>query len=491
MNRSPAAIRTVLVLVAVIGAFYLSTLRPGQRWDDDFAMYVHEAKNLALGLDYSQTGYIYQREYARLGPRTYPPGFPLLLAGVYKVFGLNLAAMKVEIVVFFLASLLAIAFTFRRDLSTKQLLALVAMIGFSPYLWTFKEGIVSDIPFLLLAYLALYLIHRYEQEEFTTDWNAALAGLAMWAAYSTRTVGICLLAALWLRDAARLRKLSRFSVIATLVFVPGAALETFFARAESSYVDQFSSAPAFFSHAIGYFKSFSVFWENGYSWAFRLFALGLLSGLALIGFAVRLRNRVEIFETFAIAYMGILLLWPPLEDRFLIPLIPIYIFYVLIGLQAAVAWANPAQQRVAAALIAIVICLSYAGKYSKMDYGPLSGVEDAQARALFDFVATKTSPNDRFIFRRPRTLALFAGRSSATYYWMGSDEDVWKNFCDVRATHIIAGFLDNVTPPVGAPPGFLTNFVKNHSQELQEVYSNPNFAVYRIERPCGVTTTER
>ena len=85
----------------------------------------------------------------------------------------------------------------------------------------------------------------------------------------------------------------------------------------------------------------------------------------------------------------------------------------------------------------------------------------------------------------------FHGRSSATYYWMNSDQDVWKNFCDVRATHIIAGFLDNVAPPIGVPPGFLTDFVKKHSQDLQEVYSNPNFTVYRIERPCGVTTTER
>ncbi len=491
MNRSRAVIRNVLVLIAVIGAFYLSTVRPGQGWDDDFAMYVHEAKNIALGLDYSQTGYIYQREYARLGPRTYPPGFPLLLAGVYRVFGLNLTAMKAEMVVFFLASLLAIAFTFQPDLSTKQLLALVAMIGFSPYFWSFKDQIVSDIPFLLLAYLALFLIHRYEQGRFNADSSAALAGFAMWAAYSTRTVGICLLAALWLRDAVRLRKLSRFSIIATLVFVPGAALETFFARAESSYLDQFASAPAFFAHAIGYFKSFSVLWDNGYSSAVRLFAFGLLSGLALIGLVARLRNRVEIFETFAVAYMGILLLWPPAADRFLIPLFPIYMFYVLIGLQEAVIWAKPVQQRAAAALVAIVVCLSYAGKYSKMDYGPLNGVEDAQARALFDFVGSKTKPNDRFIFRRPRALALFAGRSSATYYWMNSDQDVWKNFCDVRATHIIAGFLDNVTPPVGAPPGFLTDFVKEHSEDLREVYSNPNFTVYRIERPCGVTTTER
>lgn len=488
-------LRNVLVLTSLIGAFYLCTLRSGQRWDDDFAMYVHEAKNIALGLDYTQTGYIYQTEYAKLGPRTYPPGFPLLLAGVYKVFGLNLTAMKMEMVVLFLGALVAIALAFQRDLSEKQLLALVAMIGFSPFFWNFKEAILSDIPFLLLAYLALFLIHRDEQarckpQRSAADWNAVLAGLAMFAAYSTRTVGICLLAALWLRDAIRLRKLSRFTVIATLVFVPGAALEAFFGRAESSYADQLGSAPAFVSHAVAYFKSLSVLWDNGYSSAFRLFAFALLGGLALAGFAVRLKNKVEIFETFAIVYMGILLLWPPLEDRFLIPLFPICMFYVLTGLQAAVGWASPAQRRAAAAFVAGVICLSYAARYTKMDYGPLNGVDHPQARALFDFVATRTKPSDRFIFRRPRALALFSGRSSASY-WGNSDEEVWKSFCDARANYVIAGFLDDVTPPTGVPPGFLNAFVKKHSQDLREVYANPSFTVYRIERPCGVTTTQR
>src|SRR5258708_5979967 len=222
-------IQKVVVLVVLIGAFYLSTIRPGESesMGDDFAMYIHEAKNIALGVDYHQTGYIYEKEYAELGPKAYPPVFPLLLAGVYKAFGLNLTAMKIEVILLFLAALLAVALTFRDELSTKQVLALVAMIGFSPYFWNYKENIVSEVPFLLFAYLSLFLIHRtYEQGGSRTYSNAALAGLAMWAAYGTRRVGICLGGALWWRSALRLRKVSPSSILTTSVFLLRARTQT-------------------------------------------------------------------------------------------------------------------------------------------------------------------------------------------------------------------------------------------------------------------------
>src|SRR5260370_39533088 len=121
-----------VVLIVLIGACCLSTIRAGESESlgDDFAMYIHEAKNIALGVDYHQTGYIYEKEYAELGPKAYPPVFPLLLAGVYKAFGLNLTAMKIEVILLFLAALLAVTLTFPAALSTNQVLRLVPMVGF-------------------------------------------------------------------------------------------------------------------------------------------------------------------------------------------------------------------------------------------------------------------------------------------------------------------------------------------------------------------------
>jgi hypothetical protein len=147
----------------------------------------------------------------------------------------------------------------------------------------------------------------------------------------------------------------------------------------------------------------------------------------------------------------------------------------------AVAW-----QRIAAvALVVATVAVSYAGKYSKLNYGPLDGVEDAEAEAhaLFDFVS-KTDANDIFIFRRPRALALFTNRSAAAYYWTPTGDELWKKFCELHATHIVTGTLDDA-PLVGTHRGFFTTFADKYAGDLQEVYSNAQFKVYRITRRCG------
>lgn len=61
------------------------TIRPGQPWGDDFAMYILHAKNIASGKAYTDTGYIPNPGYAVLGPAAYPPLFPLVLSPVYRM----------------------------------------------------------------------------------------------------------------------------------------------------------------------------------------------------------------------------------------------------------------------------------------------------------------------------------------------------------------------------------------------------------------------
>lgn len=479
------AMHKILVLIMLIGAFYLSTIRAGQDWGDDFAMYIHHAKNIALGIDYSNTGYIYDSQYPILGPTAYPPVFPLLLAGAYKVMGLNLTAMKVEVILLFLFSLLAIALVLKDELPPEQLLLLVALIGFNPFFWDFKDSITSDLPFLLFLYLSLFLISRtHEKQESWTFWNAVLTGVLIWIAYGTRTVGVCLVAALWLRDAVRLRKLSRFSIVATAVFLAGVAVEMHFVRGGGSYLDQFHNAPGLVAHAVTYLKSFSVLWDNGHSKLLRTVVLGLVSIPALIGFGLRLKKKVTIFEAFFIVYALTLLAWPSSEDRYIIPLVPLYLFYALIGLNAATATLSPPQRKAVFSGMMIVIALSYAGKYSTLDYGALNGIDSPAAQGLFRFAKTETKPRDIFIFIKPRAFALFTDRSTSAYHPVNNYRELWNYFCQVHAVYLIDGALDEKYPPPGARGDFLDGFVAHSSGDLRVAYSNAEFKVYRITRVC-------
>ena len=152
------ALWSLLVIIAV-GTFYLSTIRQGHGWGDDFGMYINHARNIAEGKAYADTGYVYNPRFI-IGPKTYPPTLPLLLAPAYKVWGLNLMAMKVVVILLFLLALMAIHLAFRNELRWPYLTALVALVGFNPQFWAFKDNILSDLPFLLFTYLSFYLIHE-------------------------------------------------------------------------------------------------------------------------------------------------------------------------------------------------------------------------------------------------------------------------------------------------------------------------------------------
>ena len=70
-----ARIGTVCILFVAV--FYLSTIREGHDWGDDFSQYILHAANLASGAPYAPTRYLYNPDNPVTGPQQYPPGFPL------------------------------------------------------------------------------------------------------------------------------------------------------------------------------------------------------------------------------------------------------------------------------------------------------------------------------------------------------------------------------------------------------------------------------
>jgi hypothetical protein len=100
----------------------MASIRRGNFWPDDYALYVHHAENIAEGRPYADTGYIYNPGAADYSPRAYPPVFPLLPAPICRAYGLDLHAMKIEVVVFFV---LALATNISSGLRLKDILLYV------------------------------------------------------------------------------------------------------------------------------------------------------------------------------------------------------------------------------------------------------------------------------------------------------------------------------------------------------------------------------
>jgi len=480
-----------VAIIAAVGLFYLLTIRPGHDWGDDFALYIHHAKNLVEGVRYQDTGHIYNYHDPGATPRAYPPVFPLLLTPVYAFFGLNFAAMKVEVVLLWVAALTMLFLLWRRELSAPASIALVAMVGLNPFYWEFKDQVLPDLPFVLTVTVAMYLIHRWHGTSSSPRQRAVRAlvlGLALYLAYGTRSVGAVLAMALPLLDLLQRRRF-RLDTVATLA-VFGSLLLL------NRWIFGFDAASNYAASFHGTFQDFLLnLWvtqwsvtgllQNGYSWKLTKLLALFLSILAAIGYVVRVRRGVTILELFSGLYLALILVYPYSSTqgyRYFIPLFPWYLFYAVAGLEEIRTRIPTAISRVALSGLAAIVLTCYTGRYTKMDFGPIrDGVTEPEALELFAYVREKTNPKDVFIFPRALALSLFGERASSVYQVPKPGDDLWTYAREIGATHLVVGTgRRNPMWAVNQGGVFLRQFASANQDRLVPVFSNADFVLYRI-----------
>ncbi|HEX5031910.1 MAG TPA: hypothetical protein VFX78_10705 [Candidatus Eisenbacteria bacterium] len=481
-RRGPALL--LLAFLLGIGAFYSLTLRPGHDWGDDFAQYIHHAKNIATGVPYGQTGYIWNPGFPMLGPPTYPPVFPLMLAPVVAASGLALAPMKGVVVASFVLALLFVALVFRSILAPRYLAVLLVLLGLNPYFWNLKDNILSDVPFLLFVYIGLYLIQRRpgpEEGSGRIALHGIALGVAFYLAYGTRSLGIvlvpCAIAAEWLSR----RRVGRGTGIAVLVFATLAALQAALAHKDSGYTGIVSVDPRRIAlNFVEYARYLSGLWNNAWWGAADTLVLILVFVLAAMGFLARLRAKPGPLEIFAVLYGLAILPWIATQGRYLIPLMPLYVGYALWAVQVA-AKHSPARGRLILAGLLVLTLAGFSSVYLATSLRrPPEGVGTPDAIALWGAVDRITGPGDVVIFQKPRALALFANRSASGVSNTADDEETWRYFESVRARYAILGPDDHVF----LNQDRIRRLVEARPERFERVYENPEFTMYRV-RPDG------
>jgi dolichyl-phosphate-mannose-protein mannosyltransferase len=483
------------VLCAVlVGTLFVLTIREGQDWGDDFSMYIHHAENIAQGIPYGETGYIYNPHNPAVGPKIYPPGFPLLLAPVVKLFGRNLWFMKLEVVLFFVGSLWLVFALFRSVLPPGYLHALVLVVGLNPFFWDFKDHILSDLPFLFFVLLSLYLFMQADERNGSSRRRAtyaALAGLTAYVSYATRVLGLVLLPSFLVHDLIRHKRVTVMAWMTCAVFVALAAAQYMLWVRDSSYADQFAvTTHIIMGNLISYLRSLSDLWDNGYSDAGRKVVFLAVSGLAGWGYFKLVRNRVGLLAVFPIFYLVPVVLWPSVQGtRFLIPVIPFYFGCLLLGIQGMDNAVEKRWGRKYGPLLAslVVIGATYAGRYSTLPSGRFTkGIADDRSVEFFDFVRTATAPTDVFVFSKPRALSLFTGRRASVPFSPSDPCALWQYIREIDASYVVTG-----PGALNSDVIYLQRFVEKFRPNFRLVLENPDLAVYHVERnPCQPRTPE-
>lgn len=477
------------LLLLIIGVFYCVTIRAGHNWGDDFALYIHHAENIAHGHAYSDTGYIYNPSFPGVGPRNYPPIFPLLLAPVYYFYGLNLTAMKAEITLLFLLTLLSIYTLFRKELPFPYLLALLALLGFNPFFWDAKDTILSDGPFLLFFCLTANVAY-YGRREGPTWWRwAALMGLALYLCYGTRTIGVMLLPGLALYDAVRWRRLTRFTLLASAVCGALIVAQWFVIGAgESSYKDEFHpSLSALAANIDRYGKDLILPWYAGATTLYEKTLSGLIALLALGGAYLRFRKGWTVLEFLLVFYVAFMVIWPKNQGvRLLLPLVPLYLYYVMLGLLALTRYWKDGRPAAVLAALLLLVGVDYANAYRKANFAVIPETNGRQSfNELCQFVRRSTSPKDVFLIWRPRSFGLFTDRRASVYYLTGSSNDnaaLWRYLAKIHANYIVSS---DIFP---SDRQLLDPFLQRNRKDLELVYQNADFRVYQIKQFEPVTS---
>lgn len=495
----PKALGAVLVIILLTGVFHVATVRKGHEWGDDFSMYVAHAKNIAEGRPYWPTGLIYNPAVSWM-PQSYPPVFPLLLSPIYKLCGLNLEAMKLVGIFFFLASLLVFYAMIVSELSRFYVFVVTALVALNPYFWAFKDHVLSDFPFLFFSYASLLAIDRVSgasrsvRDDFV---RAAVVAAAIYLAYGTRSIGLVLIPCLVAHHMVRVRRLTRSLLITIALFALLMIIQIALFHGDASYLGLFSVSPtSLLANTWTYAAEVRKLWANGQSELLQNVAFGGIGLAALVGFLRRLTAKCSIIEIFTVLYAAPVVAFDMYQGlRYLIPLIPFYLFYAFYAVAClrgqapegveidrqrdrSLGWAS--FERLTLFLCITGVLASYGLRYATTDYGPLrEGIGKPATSAVFDYIRQNTEADDIFVSIKPRALALFTGRRATIYYCGTNQQELWDFFDRIQVTYILVGRERPCTHTS------LRSFVERHKDVLEPRYSNEDFVLYHVKRGGG------
>ncbi|MEO0182333.1 MAG: glycosyltransferase family 39 protein, partial [candidate division WOR-3 bacterium] len=151
----------------------------------DNAVYIHLAEAIVTGKGYKNIYLPDEPSHTQ-----YPPGFPLLLAVPFIIFGKNILLFKILI---FLSGMGALAFFYllSRKIFPENFTILISLYLSVPIFIIYNHWILSEIPFLFFSLGALYFLLKFcIRRHFLNFWLAS--SFAIYA-FFIRTAGISLI----------------------------------------------------------------------------------------------------------------------------------------------------------------------------------------------------------------------------------------------------------------------------------------------------------
>jgi len=335
-----------LILLGLTAAYWIDFRAPAVGLFHDDGIYLVTAKALAEG-----KGYRIISLPEEIAQTKYPPLYPMLLAGVWKLyphFPQNIPLLKLVSTISGIVWL-GLCFFYIKDKSGSSSTAwgIVLLTAAAP--WTIFLTVIplSEMTFAAFCAGALLMFHRMEQQEYFDRNKALLAGTLAAAATLTRTAGFPLI----LAGSAILLFQKKFKA-AAIVLASAVVLVSPWIWWTYSHRSSTSSAYDYYSQAN--YQHWSLL--QNFAWPQKELVIrrNLMSGFVapaqllgmdashasgwivpmcivgvfvMIGYLRELKTKINSLNVFLLLYIGIVLLWVWVPTRFLFPTLPFLLFF--------------------------------------------------------------------------------------------------------------------------------------------------------------------
>lgn len=453
-------------------------MQNGHGWGDDFAMYIHHAKNITEGKPYAETGYIFNDLAPTYSPDHYPPGFPLILSAVYAVWGLNYDAMHVVLILFLIWFLWMMYVLLKNKLPFLFIVLVIAIAGFSPGAWGLNDEIVSDLPAACFVLLFFYVL---EKKDFLSSGKFILfAATTAYISYSIRATGILLIPSAILVSIIRNKKADRQLFFSLLIFAGLAFLQSlltgsgkgYYYMLQHGYVEKGNLMDYWFGIANNYLSAFKnlTYYGDGAHTPINIFFGNLLFVLFVCGYYLKCRENFSSWEIFFVLYLGVIILFPGYQGfRYILPLLPFYlfyIFYVLSKLPFAVSGIFTS-----AFIISVIVLYFNFYKTIPDKWAHYRMTQPATFEA-FDFMRTRLPEDAVVMATKPRLVSLYTNKK-ATVYPDRPENVFYQNMEELHVNYIFTSYIDKYQFP--------RQQAEADTSKFEKLFSNQQFAVYKLK----------
>ncbi|MBL0104774.1 MAG: hypothetical protein IPP51_14050 [Bacteroidetes bacterium] len=399
-------------------------------WGDDFAQYLIQAKNINEGIPQEQNDLVFDARQMPYALKAYPAGFPLLLAPMYKFFGLEIKPYLILIsLILILASLKVFSFC-KKQYDEKIALLIALLFAYNVFSLILKKEILSEWPFILVLYT---ILHRLQKNNTKTYLSCGiLAGVLI----SFRIAGALIIPAVFLSvlvspipQQEKSKRILAFVFPAIIVFalLNVALFGLSIQELLGFYQKQWTS------HS---FAIVTNLWDlltntaailcqplHSDAWNFIVLAL-IITGI------VRKFKEQSAAQWFFFLYIGLIAIYPYTSSgfRFLFPIIPLAIIYFAEGVLYVVSSFKKAGWYVGVIGTFTIISIVFSIRFFTQ-LPPADGPYTKEAREAFTWIQQNTPENTVIAFPRARAMSLY-GKRKSTFLVDGISADANKSVFD-------------------------------------------------------------